>query len=181
MAKLIATPPVTEGLPVTAGNCTLTLTDPGPITALAPFNGQDEAFSKTLRQTHGLEAPAPGHSTASESARCLWTGRGQVMLLGVAPDAGLTPLAAVTDQSDAWACFRLKGAVARDVLARLTPLDLHPAIFPQGATARSLVQHMTCILTRVGADTYDIMVFRSMAGAALHDLATAMKSVAAQG
>ena len=37
-------------------------------------------------------------------------------------------LAAVTDQSDAWAGLRLAGDAAREVLARLVPLDLGPGL-----------------------------------------------------
>ena len=86
----------------------------------------------------------------------------------------------MTDQSDGWAVMRLEGAGARDVLARLCPLDLRAPVFKRGHTARSLLGHMNASITRVGVNAFEIMVFRSMANTAVHELNEAMKSVAAQ-
>ena len=66
------------------------------------------------------------------------------------------------------------------VLARLTPIDLRDSAFPKGATARTVIGHMTGSITRTGADTYAIMVFRSMAKTAVHELERAMRGVAAR-
>jgi sarcosine oxidase gamma subunit len=43
------------------------------------------------------------------------------------------------------------------------------------------VQHMNGSVTRIGADSFVILVFRSMAGTLYHDLERAMESVAARG
>ena len=180
MAKLIAKPPLDAGLPFTAGTCTLAAVDPGRMTALAPWPGAEAALSRALRDAHGLDFPASGRVTDAPGARALWSGRSQALLIGPDPAPGLAAHAALTDQSDAWAVFRLEGADAIAVLARLVPIDLHPAIFTTGRTARTLLGHMTCGLTHVGARAFEVMVFRSMAGTALHEIATAMKSVAAQ-
>ncbi|MGC9367915.1 MAG: sarcosine oxidase subunit gamma [Paracoccaceae bacterium] len=180
MAKLIAQPPLKEGLPLEAGTTTLRAPRVGAITSLAPFDGGEGALSEALQAAHGLAFPAPNRATSGAAARCVWTGRGQAMLMGPAPDAGLAKHAAMTDQSDAWALFRLEGADAAAVLVRLVPVDLHPAIFATGHTARTLLGHMACSLTRVGEAGFDIMVMRSMARSALHELGVAMKSVAAQ-
>lgn len=180
MAKLIAQLPLKQGLPVEFGTTTLRAPRVGVITSLVPFDGGEAALSEALQAAHGLSFPAPGRATSGAAARCVWTGRGQAMLMGPTPDAGLAKHAALTDQSDAWALFRLEGEDMAAVLARLVPVDLHPAIFATGHTARTLLGHMSCSLTRVGETGCDIMVMRSMAQSALHELTVAMKSIAAQ-
>ena len=90
-------------------------------------------------------------------------------------------VAALVDQSDAWAVVRLEGEGAEDVLARLVPVDLRLVSFPMGATARSKIGHMSGSVTRVGEDAFWLMVFRSMAETLVHDLKSAMEAVAARG
>ncbi len=68
----------------------------------------------------------------------------------------------------------------RDVLARLTPLDLRPKSFKTGMTQRSMIMHMQASITCLGKFRFRMMVFRSMAQTLVHDLTTAMKSVAAR-
>lgn len=182
MARLLATP-ATDGLPVKAGGVTLSLTDPGCITSLAPWDGSARAaLSQALQPAHGVEFPAPGRISIGAVARCLWAGRDQAFLVGPAPDrAALADHAALTDQSDAWAVMRLDGPGARDVLARLTPLDLRVQVFEPGHTARTLLGQVHAVLSRDAGDGYEVMVFRSMAATAVHELTEAMKSVTAQG
>jgi sarcosine oxidase subunit gamma len=60
-------------------------------------------------------------------------------------------------------------------------VDVRRAQFPPGHAARTMLHHMTCTLMRTGDDAFEIMVFRSMAATAVHDLGTAMRSVAARG
>jgi sarcosine oxidase subunit gamma len=108
----------------------------------------------------------------------LWSGIGQAMLLG--PVADPIDGVAMTEQSNSWAMLRLEGEGARDVLARLTPLDLRPSAMAVGHTARSLLGHMNALFHRSGEDAYDILVFRSMTASAVHDLTRAMRGVAAR-
>ena len=49
---------------------------------------------------------------------------------------------------------------ARTVLAKGTPVDLHPDVFPVGKSALTQMAHVGVLLTRVGDDTYDLSVFR---------------------
>ncbi|MGB8623375.1 MAG: sarcosine oxidase subunit gamma [Paracoccaceae bacterium] len=179
MARLIAKPPVEDGLPLEVGGVRLWAPDPGCITSLAPFDGAEAALSKALKKAHGMDFPAPNRATGKAGARCVWSGRGQAFLIGPAPDAGLAAHAALTDQGDGWAMLRLEGARAAEVLARLMPLDLREAVFAEGHSARTQLGHLTVSITRAGAG-FDLLVFRSMARTALHELHTAMKSVAAQ-
>lgn len=174
MPDLIAkTPCAGLPLPVTHAGVTLEEWLPGPITSVAPFAGQDKAVVKALKSL-GLAFPAPNGMAQSGTARIVWTGRGQAFVTGAAMPA--TTAAALTDQSDGWAGLRLTGAAAAVVLARLVPLDLR-AMAP-GTAARSLLGHMPLVLMRPDADRFEMLVFRSMARSAVHELETAMAGLA---
>jgi len=180
VARLIAKTPL-EGLaPVTVSGMTLAEVEIARMTLIAPLNGKERAVSAALKPI-ALSLPGPNQTATKGKARILWTGRGQAMLLDAAPPKALAGIAALSDQSDGWALLRLEGRLAEAALARLVPLDLRPAAFAEGATARTLLFHMTCSITRVGRTAFEIMVMRSMARTAWHDLTVAMRSVAAQG
>ena len=180
MTDLIAISPCGGFDPLSIGTVTLSETDPGTLTGIAAYDGQDKPLSAALKSVHGMAAPAPGRATGKEGARALWFGHRMILLQGPAPDAGLGQYAALTDQSDGWAVMRLEGADAADVLARLTPIDLRESQFKRGHTARTELAHMMASITRLGPQSYQIMVFRSLANTLVHDLKTAMKSVAAR-
>jgi sarcosine oxidase subunit gamma len=154
------------------GDAILEDAQPEAITWVSPFDRKLTAVKKALG---GF--PGPGEVVEVKAGRALSVGPGQAMILGapVACDG-----AAVVDQSDGWTVIALDGASARDILARLTPLDLRDTALPQGATARTLIGHMTASLTRVGAYRYEIMVFRSMTRTLLHEMERAMKQVTAR-
>lgn len=178
MASLVEMTPCRGMEPVTIGGLTLSEVLPGRITSLSPLK---DAAPDALKQAHGMGFPAPNRATGKAGARAVWTGRNQAMLIGPAPDPALMADFVLTDQSDAWAVLRLEGAGWRDVLARLTPLDLREGQFKRGHTARSQLGHMNMSLTRAGAEVVEIMVFRSMAETAVHELTQAMIGVAARG
>ena len=117
-------------------------------------------------------------ATGKAQARAVWSGRGQAFVLGpvLEPIAG----AALTDQTDGWACVALEGPAARDVLMRLVPLDVRAGMFKTGHAARTELGHMHCILMCTGANRFGIMVFRSMAETLVHHLKDAMETVAAR-
>ena len=71
--------------------------------------------------------------------------------------------AVCVDQSDGLAALELEGSV-REVLARLCPIDLRERAFPEGATARTLLNHVHVSLTRVSGGTWLVLMPRSMAG-----------------
>ena len=141
----------------------------GPLTSIAPFPGQTAATGAAL----GHAFPAPD----TTSGPLLWTGRDQAMLLGHAPD--LTGLAAVTDQTGGWCALRLTGPLAAEALMRHVPLDLRPQHFPIGTCTRAPLNHMSMILA-CEPDGFLILVFRSMAETAWHELETALHALAAR-
>ena len=181
MAELKARTPCEGLLPLSIGTVEATEVAPGRITSIMPRQGAEAALSLALKASHGMAFPAPNRATGKAAARAVWTGRNQAMLIGPEPDAALAAHAALTDQSDGWAVVRLQGAGAVDVLARLVPIDLRPAQFKRGHTARTMLGHMPASITRVGDTAFQVMVFRSMAVTLVHELKTAMEGVAARG
>ena len=180
MADLIATSPARGLLPVEIGTARLTEGAMTPIWSIAPYAGKAAALSKALEKAHGLPFPAPGTLHAGGAARIAFSGLDQAFLIGATPAPALARHAALTDQSDGWARLILEGAAARDVLARLVPLDLSPAACPPGSARRTLVGHMAALIMHPGGDLFELLVFRSMAGTAVHDLTRAMTAVAAR-
>jgi heterotetrameric sarcosine oxidase gamma subunit len=177
VARLLARTPAQElGLPLEIGGVRLSEVELGPVVSIAPFAGRAEEVAARL----GAPLPPPGRVVTVEGGRLLWTGPGRALLIGrLAPD--LSGLAGVVEQGDGIAAVMLEDGVVRDVLARLVPLDLRDREFPEGATARTLLNHMAVTLTRVGAEAYEVLAMRSMAATLVRDLAEAMRHVAARG
>ena len=181
MIELTEKSPCAGLLPLEIGAAKLTEEAPGHVTALAPRAGQGKALAEAFRAAHGIAWPRPGRATGRAGCRGLWFDHAHAMLMGPAPDAAaLAGMAAMVDQSDAWAVVRLEGTAATDVLARLTPLDLRAGQFKRGHTARSELAHMPASITRIGARAFQVMVFRAMAETLVHEMRVAMQGVAAR-
>jgi sarcosine oxidase subunit gamma len=177
VVELKETSPFAGLLPLTLGTVTVEEMDLGPMTSLSAFGDA----ATLLRAAHGLDWPKSGETTRNGDVRCLWFGLRDVLLTGAVPDARLAGQAAVVDLSDGWAVAEVHGAGSIDVLARLVPLDLRDASFAPGRTARTQVGHMHASVTRLEADRFMVMVYRSMAGTLVHDLERAMAAVASRG
>ena len=178
MASLIETNACDGLLPISVGRAEMAECTAERITSVAPFKGRTRALGTGLKAL-GLGWPAPGTSQTSKAGSILWTGADQAFLIGADP-AGLGASAALTDQSDGWARMRLAGPDAEKVLARLVALDLRTAACPVGEVRRSGLNHMPMVLWRSGEDAFEIFVFRSMAATAVHEMAAAMRAVAAR-
>jgi heterotetrameric sarcosine oxidase gamma subunit len=166
-----------DGRSLTLGAVTLAEVSVGPITSVAVLPGGGKALAKGLKGL-GLAMPEPNSFAEKKGARIVWTGRDQAFLLGVEPPA--LEGAAVTDQSDGWVVLAVSGTGAVDVLARLVPLDLRLATFPVGRAVRTQVNHMNAVVLRTGDYAFELMVFRSMARTAWHELDATMHMVAAR-
>lgn len=150
------------------------------LNVIAPFAGTDAKLCEAMELAYGFGFPEPGQVLQKGKARCVWFGHRQALLIDATPDETLAEFALVADQSDAWCCVLLLGAAAEDVLARLCPVDLHLRAFPVGHTARCPLGHINVSLTRVAADGFEIMAFRSMAASLWHEVTAAAELVAAR-
>jgi len=166
-----------EGRSLSLGGLSLSELEVGPIYSIAVFPGAGKTVAKGLKAL-GLGFPAPGRFIEKAGARIVWSGREQAFLIGVAPEA--LDGAAVTDQSDGWVVLGLSGPSAVDVLARLVPMDLRLSACPVGTALRTQVNHMNAVILRTGDYAFEIMLFRSMARTAWHELETATHMVAAR-
>ncbi|TNC72966.1 sarcosine oxidase subunit gamma [Rubellimicrobium roseum] len=174
MVRLLeASPAQGLGLPLSVGGATLSEVVLGPVWSIAPFAGRAGALAEKL----GVALPAPDRVVSADDVRLLWAGPGRALLVGgVPPD--LSGLAAVVEQGDGIVAVALEGLAARDVLARLVPLDLRDVAFPEGATARTLLNHMSATLLRTGPQAYEVLGMRSMAGTLVREIGEAMRHVA---
>lgn len=69
-------------------------------------------------------------------------------------------LASVSDQSHGRVVIRIAGPKVRAVLAKGTPVDLHPQEFPVGKSALTQMAHVSVHLTRTGTDEFTLSLFR---------------------
>lgn len=76
----------------------------------------------------------------------------------------LAGLASVSDQSGGYLVHRFAGAGAADLLQRGVAIDLHPAAFPTGSVATSVIAYIGVTLWRVDDDpSFEVAIFRSYA------------------
>jgi heterotetrameric sarcosine oxidase gamma subunit len=82
--------------------------------------------------------------------------------------------AAVSDQSDAYAVFRLMGPHLREALSKLVPIDLHDRAFKVGDVAETIAGHVGVLFWRLEdaaeAPVFDIAVTRSLSASLRHSL-----------
>ena len=173
MANLIALTPCAGLLPIAHGGIEVTEVMPQQLKSVAPFARQNKAVSAALKEQVGA-----GLSPSNRrSGAVTWFGHGVWLVSG---EVVLDGVAAVTDQSDAWAAVQIAGAGVEDVLARLVPVDLRAQVFKKHHVAKTMLGHMSVTITRTDAETFEIMVMRSMAATLVHDLDVAMRGVAAR-
>lgn len=135
-------------------------------------------MAEWIERTTALIALRPGRTPALDLPPMgRFTERDGLLLARAAPHqiyamrAGVTDLlpelaplcdgAGLIDLSDARVGVRIAGPDARDRLAYLIPLDLHPDRFAPGQCAQTLMAHMTVLLLQTGPDAYEIQCGRS--------------------
>ncbi len=174
-----------QELPLAVGATRLLAAQPAALVSVGPFRGQLEEASKLLRSEIGCELPDTGRYNDGEVGRILWSGHQQWFVAGNNPALAeslkrvLAGKAAVSDQSDGWTLLALIGAGARDVMARLCPLDVSAEAMPDKSVARTEFAHMMALITAI-PNGFGIMVMRSFTATAVRRIRDAMASVAAQ-
>lgn len=135
----------------------------------------EAAFSLALNEATGLVLPAPNRFTSNGSRLLAWLGPDEFLLLDSDADQGgpssverllreLLPAAtaALTCVSAGFTMMQVRGARARDVLARGWALDLHPGSFGVGHCAQSWLAKAPALLLHRGDDpAFEIVVRRS--------------------
>jgi methylglutamate dehydrogenase subunit D len=153
------------------------------LATVAARKSQDTALAHRVKERFGLLLPRGPQRAAAGDVAFAGTGPGVWLASRELGGNGFAftlqqeigDLAAVTDQSDGYAVLRLAGPKLRNALAKLVPLDLHPAAFKPGDVASTVASHMGVTLWRLGdaADgtpVVELAVFRSLAGSFWHAL-----------
>lgn len=136
----------------------------------------DAGLTVPVAQVLGLDMPAaaaPRGITHAGDRSLAWMAPDEVLLIcpwaeGAALHAALTDalagrFATIADVSDARAVFTITGPHAREVLAKLAPVDLHPDSFAQGEMRRSRVAQAAAAFWMTGPDRFTLIAFRSVA------------------
>jgi len=144
------------------------------LATLAVRRGHGAALRSAVETAYGIALPTGSTVAEGSTLAIIGTGPGQWLAVSGALVGGaladdlerqLAGLASVVDQSDGRAVIRISGAAARDVLAKGLPIDLHPSVFGPGSAATSIIALMGVTLWQTNdVPTYDIAVFRSLAG-----------------
>jgi sarcosine oxidase subunit gamma len=123
----------------------------------------------------GVDALPTGPSTtvAGRGATVIWLGPEEWLVTsdgldGEALEAALRGAAseyggAAVDVSAQRTTLRVRGAHARDVIAKGCSLDLHPAVFGPGAAAQTVIGQAGVVLIPLSATDYRIIVRSSFA------------------
>jgi heterotetrameric sarcosine oxidase gamma subunit len=82
-------------------------------------------------------------------------------------------IGAVTDLSHARCRIHIEGPRCQTVLNKLFALDLRADAFPVGEVRLTGTHHVPCVLHRLGADSFDMLVFSTYAYDQLHTLVDA--------
>ncbi len=159
-----------------------------PDLALASVTAR--ADHTTACRTHmnallGSDAPAPGKASfKNDSEFAFWTGPDQWMI--AAPFKTHEDLAArlksrffetssITEQTDAWACFDLRGEGIEPVMELLCTINIRA--MQTGDAARTVIHHLGCFVIRMApASNLRILGPRASAGSLHHAILTAMTS-----
>ncbi len=137
-----------------------------------------DVATEAVRKVAGVGLPgAPNGSSRSGTATILWLGPDEWMLIALPGDEGkllegLTEALAGTrhqlvDVTDGYAAIELAGGRAREMLMKLTTLDLHPRAFRTGDVAGSMFGKVAARLHQSRADdggdgpAFDLIVPRS--------------------
>ncbi len=131
------------------------------------------AVKKAAKAVAGLTIPEPGAAHVDGGAGLCWMSPDELLILCPYTEVA-TRLEALrkalakshalaVNVSDARAMFTLSGAHAREVLAKLCPVDLDPAAFGPGAFRRTRMSQVPAAFWMRDDGTFQIVCFRSQA------------------
>jgi sarcosine oxidase subunit gamma len=150
----------------------LGLRHPVSIVSVIARNGKALELSHSIQTHFGFDCPPPGHSSGNGRMALHWCEHEQWYAVADGFPEGalyeelrrkLSGLASVSDQSHGRLIIRVAGRRSRDLLAKGTPVDLHPRAFGPGRSAVTQMAHVGVHLVQVGPDAFELSVFRGFA------------------
>ncbi len=127
----------------------LSLRYPESIVTVIARKGKAKALAEALKALRGSQVQ--------------WAGADQYYVLGMdfaKVKEELGKLASCSDQSHGRVIIRIEGPRARQVLAKGTPVDLHPSVFPVGQCAVTQMAHVGVHISHPAKDAFELSVFR---------------------
>jgi len=152
----------------------LTVRDTGP-RGMVTVRGDLGSPGMKKAVTAGAGTAVPGRrEVVGEGGRAaLWMSPDELLILTPYDEAGAAAAAMrkalgsahalVAEVSDARAVLSLEGAAARETLAKLAPVDLHPDAFRPGMVRRTHLAQIPAAFWMTGENAFEIMCFRSVA------------------
>jgi len=142
--------------------------------------GQSDAVRQACAEGYGKAAPGTPQAVEADGALLIWSGPDQFLVLsprGSAMEKArslFSGTASLSEQSDGRSLIRISGTRARDMLAKVCSVDLHPSVFAVGAAAATSIDHTPVNLWR-GADSsgeavFHLLVFATFAESLWHTL-----------
>ncbi|WP_322892690.1 MULTISPECIES: sarcosine oxidase subunit gamma [unclassified Yoonia] len=146
----------------------------------------DAALRAVCAEVTGCDFPDRGKITAEGEMALCWMSPDEILIL--LPYAQVTGALARNDAalqgqhylaenvSDARALILVEGDFAREVMAKVTPVDLHPAQFGPGDFRRSRLSQVPAAFWMTDEDTFAVICFRSVAEYAFDLLVASAKA-----
>lgn len=143
----------------------------GMVTLRGDLSGGDLAAA--VREAAGIAVPGRRGVVAEGPRSALWMAPDELLLLmpyAEAPEtaAGINTalagrFALAVDVSDARARLTVSGPRAREVLAKLCPVDFAPGVFAPGEVRRTRAAQAAVAVWMSGQDEFSLICFRSVA------------------
>lgn len=132
----------------------------------------DPVVAEALTAVTGLAVPALRAMTSGAGRAVAWMSPDEALVICPASEAArLTEalgtaladqFATVADVSDARTMFEVSGPGAREVTAKLTPVDLHPDHFGPGQMRRTRLGQVPAAIWMPAPDRLRVLCFRSV-------------------
>jgi sarcosine oxidase subunit gamma len=141
---------------------------------LSARRGRENTLAGAIRAAFGTDLPPPGHAATGGALTALWMQPATWLLMAPPGEPGALARSvkeacgasgSVVDQTHGRAVLHLSGGKARDVLARICRVDLHPRAFRTGCVAATAVAELACLLhQRDDGPSFELVVPASYAG-----------------
>ncbi|WP_299144813.1 sarcosine oxidase subunit gamma family protein [uncultured Tateyamaria sp.] len=131
------------------------------------------AVKAAAQSAAGVAVPGPGQANCTGDSGLCWMSPDELLVLCPYGDVSdhvqrmqdsLGDVHALAvDVSDARASFTVTGPHARDVMAKLAPVDFHPDAFQSGMFRRTRMAQVPVAFWMRDSDSFQIICFRSQA------------------
>ncbi|MEO5758056.1 MAG: sarcosine oxidase subunit gamma family protein [Mesorhizobium sp.] len=144
--------------------------------------GKSAEMVKAAQDRFGVAAPETPKAINVVDAALIWSGPDQFFVLSKGGRHGIDALgqmfshsASLSDQSQARVLISISGTKSRAMLAKLSSIDLHAAVFAIGAAAPTSMDHTSVTLWRGndgvdGQAVFKLLVFATFAESLWHTM-----------